>query len=110
MTTRCRRAAALSACFLALAAAGPAGAEVGALRVTASEGVFLDSPADMGTVLIADPAVANVQPVSDRSFFLFGKSVGATTLYILDLEDRVVLQRRVVVTRSLSQLQDRVRD
>ncbi|WP_227270255.1 pilus assembly protein N-terminal domain-containing protein [Roseobacter weihaiensis] len=81
------------------------GTPITAVRITQSEGVVITLPADMGSVLIADATVANVQPISDRSFFLYGKQVGATVLFVLDASDKITWQRRVVVTRSLSQLQ-----
>ncbi|MEM7641676.1 MAG: pilus assembly protein N-terminal domain-containing protein [Pseudomonadota bacterium] len=97
----------MSAFVLALAT--PALAEMPSfLRITESDGILLPTDAHIGSVLVADPEVANVQPVSDRTLFLFGKSVGATTLFVLDDAEQVLLQRRVVVTRSLEGLHARV--
>lgn len=85
---------------LALAAAAPAQT----VRLTASDGTVLSTEVAIGSVLIADPDVANVQPLASDRLFLIGKEVGTTTLFILDEASEVVAERRVVVTQSLAGL------
>ena len=85
------------------AAADPA-ATAGAVRITQSDGVVLPVGRDIASVLIADPGIADVQPLSNRTLFLFGKAEGTTRLFVLDEGDRIVLERRVVVTRALHEL------
>lgn len=95
------RAAILSAVIAAVPSAPRA---EGAIRVTSSDGALVSVDADVASVLIADPTIADVQVLSGRTLFLFGKVPGATRLFVLDAADDVMLERRVVVTAALSQM------
>lgn len=93
----------LAAALMALAA--PAFAQDGeSVRITASDGMVLPIGQDIASVLVADPDVADVQPLSEQTLFLFGKSRGATRLFVLDSDDEIVFERRVVVTGGLQDL------
>lgn len=81
-----------------------------AVRVTESEGLVVPVDRDAASILVANPDIANVQPLSDRSLFLFGKAVGATMVFVLDADDEIILERRVVVTRSLRMLEASTRN
>lgn len=65
--------------------------------------VRLDEPA--ASVFIAEPAIADIQVKSPRLFYIFGIRSGETTLYAVDEQDRVLLNRRIVVSHNLSRLQ-----
>ena len=56
------------------------------------------------SVLVANPAVADVQVVSDSSIFVFGKAPGRTKLIILDQAGEVALSRVIIINRSLSRM------
>ncbi|WP_299616691.1 pilus assembly protein N-terminal domain-containing protein [uncultured Tateyamaria sp.] len=56
------------------------------------------------SVLVANPAVADVQIVSDSSIFVFGKAPGRTKLIILDQAGQVALSRVIIINRSLSRM------
>ena len=92
--------------LMAASAAGPAArAEPEpSIRLVQSKGMVLRSPERIGSVLIADPEIANVQPLSEDTLFLIGKANGATELFILDADDNVISQRGVFVTRSLADM------
>lgn len=79
-------------------------AERGGIHIVQSAGRVLRAPQRIGSVLIADPAIANVQPLSETTLFLVGKARGSTELYILDDEENVIVRRGVFVTRSLADL------
>lgn len=97
-------AAMAAAIAIALAAPAPAPAQDAAIRIVQSRGTIVRSPERIGSVLIADPAIANVQPLSDRVLFVVGKSNGATELFILDGDQNVIERRGVFVTRSLADM------
>ncbi len=74
------------------------------VRMTESDGMVIALEHDASSILVSNPDIANVQPLSDSSFFLFAKQVGNTTLFVLNEENEIIYERRVVVTRSLQNL------
>ncbi|MEM8848939.1 MAG: pilus assembly protein N-terminal domain-containing protein [Pseudomonadota bacterium] len=74
------------------------------IRINSSDGTVITMAQDVATVIVADPAVADVQILSDRTVFLFGKAPGATRLFVLNAEDEVIVNRRLVITPSLAQI------
>ncbi len=80
---------------------GPSGTQI---TVEVSEGrlIRLDRPA--ATVFIADQQVADVQIKTPRLIYIFGKAFGDTTLYAVDAQDRVLINRTVHVRPNLSRL------
>ena len=69
------------------------------------EGQLLRLDRGMASVFIANPGIADVSAKSDRLLYLFGKSVGTTTLFALDGSDNVIANVQVRVTHSLDRLQ-----
>lgn len=64
--------------------------------------VRLDHP--VSAVFVADPSVADVQIKSPRLIYVFGKSVGETTLYAVDDKEAVVANFIVRVNHGLGRL------
>ncbi|BBP77109.1 type II and III secretion system protein RhcC2 [Pseudomonas sp. Ost2] len=56
----------------------------GNLDLAAGEGRILHFSAPVDSVMVADPAVANVQVVSPGQIYVFGKAIGQTSLITLD--------------------------
>jgi len=83
-------------------------AEQGQVRVRVREGSLLQLPRAAAKVLVADPKVASFQMPSPSSLFVFGESVGATTLYALDAKDEVVAALRVVSEHNLDALREQI--
>lgn len=65
--------------------------------------VQLDRPA--ASVVISDPTTADVQVVSPTRVFVRGKKVGETTLYVMDYEDKEIMNAVVDVTHNISNLE-----
>lgn len=86
---------ALAAVFLALA--GPALASV---SVRIDENALMDLRAPAGTVLIGNPAVADITLVSPRRIAILGRGYGATNVIITDRMGRVIFQDEVQVSRA----------
>ncbi|MDQ7988649.1 MAG: type II and III secretion system protein family protein [Candidatus Dactylopiibacterium sp.] len=83
-------------------------AEQGQVRVRVREGTLLQLPRAATRVLVADPKVASFQMPSPSSLFVFGESVGSTTLFALDARDEVVAALRVVSEHNLDALREQV--
>jgi pilus assembly protein CpaC len=102
---------------LALLAAGislvatvrPASAEFieggGAISLEANKGRLIRLREPAATVLVADPAIADVQVKSPNLLYVFGKKPGETSLFAVDARDRVLLNVTVTVNHNLSRLQ-----
>ncbi len=65
--------------------------------------IRLDAPADQ--IFIAEPEVADVSVKSPSLVYVFGNNPGVTTLYAVDRNERVVLQRTVFVKHNLTGLE-----
>lgn len=102
--------AALAAAALLVALPGPGGIAPAlaqdaprrgsTVSVSVGEGRLIRFPRDVSQVLVADQAVADVQIVSPRVVFLYGRRIGQTTLHAVDGQDGVVASSTVRVDRS----------
>ena len=89
---------------LAVGLMQPAAAQSGGLRVERNKGRLIRLPSPASSVFIANPAIADIQVKSPTLIYLFGKSIGETTMMAVTSGDRVILNRRVTVTHNLSRL------
>ncbi len=69
--------------------------------------VRLDRPAH--TVFVADPEICDIQVKSPSLVYLFAKKAGATTLYAVDNNERVLANFEITVTPNLTRLSEAVR-
>ncbi len=81
---------------LVLFAALPAGAAE-PLRLTVDKARLLHLDTDAGTIMVADPTVADVVLESPRLLFIVGRAPGETNLYILDDDGAEILHTDLVV-------------
>jgi pilus assembly protein CpaC len=108
--------AAAAGSFLALAplAAGPAlaqGADASAtseLVVGVGKSQVLEIPAPYTDLMIADPKIADVLPLSNRSVYVVGKGVGSTALTIYGPGKRLVAAANIVVSADVDGLKARL--
>ena len=77
------------------------------LEINKGKLVRLSSPAS--AVIIADPAIADVQVVSPTLVYLNARAVGETTIFAVDAKDNEVLNKVVTVTHNLSKLERTVK-
>ena len=92
----------------------PAPREVGVVTphrrfmLTVGGGKLLSLPRPAGSVFVADPTIADVQPPSASGVFVFGKRPGSTTLFALDHDGRPILAYNVVVEYDERALDDAI--
>ena len=92
----------------------PSSREVGAVSarrrftLTVGGGKLLSLPVPASTVFVADPSVADVQPPTATSVFVFGKKPGQTTLFALNRDGRPILAYKVVVEYDQSALEQAI--
>jgi pilus assembly protein CpaC len=90
--------------MLSLAWFGAAWAETIAVEV--NKGRVLRLPRAAATVFVADPAIADVQVKSPTLIYLYGKTIGETTLIAADGDEVLMLDAPVTVSHNLARLGD----
>jgi Flp pilus assembly secretin CpaC len=68
------------------------------IRVQADAAVTIDLAGEAKTVLVANPAIADVTPVTGSKLIVLGRGAGQTGLLIFDAEGKLLLDTTVLVT------------
>jgi len=92
---------------------GSAGAyDAGAVEVEVAAGKsqVIELPAPYTNVMIANPEIADVLPLSNRSIYVVGKKPGATGLTIYGPGKRLISAANVVVAADIDGLKHRLHD
>ena len=80
------------------------------ITVLIGRAIVVESTQPFIEVSVADPSVADVSPLSDRSIYIFGKSRGATSLTLLGENGELITNVTVKVIPDLSELKRHLRD
>lgn len=75
-----------------------------AQTVSVGEAQLFRYSGEGGSVFVADPAIADVQVPSDGTVLVMGKKSGQTTLFVLDVDGKTLLQRRIVIRHNTDEL------
>jgi pilus assembly protein CpaC len=75
--------------------------------VNKSETVKVDNP--FSEIQLGNSEIADVLPLSDTSFYILGKKIGATNLSIYDSERKLIAVMDVEVTYDIPQLKSEIR-
>ena len=119
MTRRILRAACLAFLAVAVADIGAASAQ-SVLRVSRglassdvnvliNRAVVVESEQPFTELSIAQPEIADVQPLSDRSIYILGRRRGKTTLTMLGEGGRLISNVTIVVQPDLAERKERLR-
>jgi len=84
---------------------GPA---AGALNVPMNRAVVVESDVPFAEVSIANPAIADISALSDRSIYVLGKLPGRTTLTLLSAEGQLISHVDVHVTPDIAEFKERL--
>ncbi len=118
MRTNSRRlAAAVMAASMALAAAPSAWAQsafdpAGAVEVEvpAGKSQVIELPGTYVDVMVANPDIADVLPLSNRSIYVVGKKAGATGLTVYGPGKRLISAANIVVSADIDGLKRRLHE
>jgi pilus assembly protein CpaC len=80
------------------------------LDVGAGKSQVLETPGVYTDLMVGDPKVADVVPLTTHSVYVVGKSVGATSLSIYGPGKRLIATVDVVVDPDIADLQTRLRE
>lgn len=110
--------AALTGLALAFSAAPPPvaaenlrvlrGSPTGALAVPMNRAIVVESDEPFTEISIANPGIADISSLSDRTIYLLGKEPGRTTMTILGADGRLISNVEVQVTPDIAEFKERL--
>ncbi|PZR00538.1 MAG: general secretion pathway protein [Cereibacter sphaeroides] len=118
MSSRSFWKAGFVACALAAMTLGPAGAETlrvmtgapsSALNVPMNRAVVVESDVPFAELSIANPGIADISTLSDKSIYVLGKAPGRTTLTLLSAEGKLISNVEVHVSPDVAEFKERLR-
>lgn len=71
--------------------------------------VVVESDVPFAELSIANPSIADISSLSDRTIYVLGKSPGLTTLTLLDATGRLITNVEVRVAADVSEFKERLR-
>jgi pilus assembly protein CpaC len=111
--------AALTGLTLSLTAAAPTmapaetlrvlrGAASSALNVPMNRAVVVESDVPYTNVSIANPGIADISSLSERTLYVLGKEPGRTTLTLLGADGRLITNVEIHVTPDMGEFKERL--
>ncbi|CUH87609.1 Pullulanase secretion envelope PulD [Phaeobacter sp. CECT 5382] len=79
------------------------------LDVPMNRAVVVESDDPFAELSIANPSIADISSLSDRTIYVLGKSPGLTTLTLLDASGRLITNVNVRVAADVSEFKERLR-
>jgi len=85
------------------------GAPSAALNVPMNRAVVVESETPFAELSIANPGIADISTLSDRSIYVLGKAPGRTTMTLLGPDGRLISNVDVHVTPDIAEFKERLR-
>ncbi|MFN3647151.1 MAG: type II and III secretion system protein family protein [Gemmobacter sp.] len=85
------------------------GEAASALQVPMNRAVVVESDTPFAELSIANPGIADISTLSDRSIYVLGKTPGRTTLTLLSADGRLISNVDVHVTPDIAEFKERLR-
>jgi pilus assembly protein CpaC len=85
------------------------GAPSGALNVPMNRAVVVESDVPFAELSIANPGIADISTLSDRSIYVLGKAPGRTTLTLLSPDGKLISNVDVQVTPDVAEFKERLK-
>lgn len=79
------------------------------LGVPMNRAVVVESDTPFAELSIANPTIADISTLSDRTIYVLGKAPGTTTLTLLDAGGRLITNVEVRVAADISEFKERLR-
>ncbi|KAA8610353.1 general secretion pathway protein [Salipiger aestuarii] len=79
------------------------------LNVPMNRAVVVESDSPFAELSIANPAIADISSLSERTIYVLGKTPGITTLTILDQNGQLITNVDVVVAADITEFKERLR-
>ncbi len=81
----------------------------GALSVPMNRAVVVEADQPFAELSIANPGIADISTLSDRTIYVLGKAPGRTTLTLLGPDGRLITNVEVQVTPDIAEFKERLR-
>lgn len=78
------------------------------LRVSMNRAVVVESDTPFAELSIANPSIADISTLSDRTIYVLGKAPGRTTLTLLGIDGRLIANVEVQVAPDISEFKERL--
>lgn len=85
------------------------GAPSRALQVPMNRAVVVESDVPFAELSIANPGIADISTLSDKSIYVLGKAPGRTTMTLLAADGRLISNVEVHVTPDIAEFKERLR-
>jgi pilus assembly protein CpaC len=85
------------------------GAPSRALQVPMNRAVVVESDTSFAELSIANPGIADISTLSDKSIYVLGKAPGRTTMTLLGADGRLISNVEVHVTPDIAEFKERLR-
>ncbi|UWQ22920.1 type II and III secretion system protein family protein [Jannaschia sp. W003] len=79
-----------------------------ALRVPLNRAIVLESEVPFAELSVANPAIADIATLSERTIYVLGKTPGRTTLTLLGVDGRLLANVEVHVTPDIAEFKERL--
>ncbi|WP_209426480.1 type II and III secretion system protein family protein [Pararhodobacter sp. SW119] len=79
------------------------------IRVSMNRAVIVDSDVAFNELSIANPGIADISTLSDRSIYVLGKAPGRTTLTVLGVDGALIANIEVHVAPDVAEFRERLR-
>ncbi|OWU86422.1 general secretion pathway protein [Oceanicola sp. 22II-s10i] len=79
------------------------------VKVAMNRAVVVESATPFAELSIANPQIADISSLSDRSIYVLGKAPGITTLTLLDQTGQLIANVDVVVAADITEFKERLR-
>ncbi|MCF6305348.1 MAG: pilus assembly protein N-terminal domain-containing protein, partial [Rhodobacteraceae bacterium] len=80
------------------------------IGVSVNRAIIVESDRPFAELSVANPAIANVSALSDRTIYVLGVTPGATTLTMFDQDGRLIANVDVRVSPDIAEFKDRLRE
>ena len=81
----------------------------GALRVPLNRALVLESDQPFAELSVANPLIADIATLSERTVYVLGKAPGRTTLTLLGADGRLITNVEVQVIPDIAEFKERLR-
>ncbi|MCK8464904.1 type II and III secretion system protein family protein [Aliiroseovarius sp. S1339] len=85
------------------------GSPSGALKVPMNRAVVVESDVPFAELSIANPGIADISTLSDRTIYVLGKTPGRTTLTLLGADGKLITNVDVHVAPDIAEFKERLR-
>nr|WP_245605450.1 type II and III secretion system protein family protein [Roseibacterium elongatum] len=86
------------------------GATSATLRVPMNRAVVVESEGLFAELSVANPAIADIATLSERSIYVLGRSPGRTTMTLLSAEGSLIANVEIHVVPDIAELRERLRE